>query len=71
VEAHLLDRVGDVRAGEGEVLESPDQAVIGSQVTDGGPHLGGELGLSVDRCGAGLAIAHASAPKMSRAYWRW
>jgi hypothetical protein len=24
VEAHLLDRIGDVRPGEGEVLESPD-----------------------------------------------
>jgi hypothetical protein len=24
VEAHLLDCVGDVRPGEGEVLESPD-----------------------------------------------
>jgi hypothetical protein len=36
VEAHLLDRVGNVGPGEGEVLESPNQAPIGSQVANGG-----------------------------------
>jgi hypothetical protein len=60
VEAHLLDRVGNVGPDEGEVLESPSQAAIGSRVADGGPHVGGDLGLSVDRCGVGLAVAHAS-----------
>jgi hypothetical protein len=43
--AHLLDRIGDVRPDEGEILESPDQA-------DRGPHVGGDLGLCVDRRGA-------------------
>jgi hypothetical protein len=37
VEAHLLDRVGDVRHGEGKVLEIPGQAAVGGQVTDEGP----------------------------------
>jgi hypothetical protein len=37
VEAHLLDRVGNVGPGEGEVLESPSQAAVGSRVTDRGP----------------------------------
>jgi hypothetical protein len=37
VEAHLLDCVGNVGPGEGEVLESPSQAVVGSWVADGGP----------------------------------
>jgi hypothetical protein len=37
VEAHLLDRVGNVGPGEGEVLESPSQVAVGSRVTDGGP----------------------------------
>jgi hypothetical protein len=60
VEAHLLDRVGNLGPGEGEVLESPIQAAVGNQVADGGPHVGGDLGLSVDQCGAGLAAAHAS-----------
>jgi hypothetical protein len=30
IEAHLLDHVGDVGSSEGEVLEGPDQATIGS-----------------------------------------
>jgi hypothetical protein len=32
-----LDYIGDVRPGEGEVLESPDQATVGSRVADEGP----------------------------------
>jgi hypothetical protein len=36
VVARLLDHVGDVNPGEGEVLESPDQATVSSRVTDGG-----------------------------------
>jgi hypothetical protein len=60
VEAHLLDCVGNIEPSEGEVLESPSQATVGIQVTNGGPHIGGDLGLSVDRRGAGLAVAHAS-----------
>jgi hypothetical protein len=54
VEAHLLDHVGNVRYGEGEVLESPNKATIGSRVIGWGPHVGGDLGLSVDRRGVGL-----------------
>jgi hypothetical protein len=49
VEAHLLDRVGDIRPGEGEVLESPGHATVGSLVGDGGFHVGGDLGLSVNQ----------------------
>jgi hypothetical protein len=37
VEAHLLDRVGNVEPSEGEVLESPSQVAVGRQVTYGGP----------------------------------
>jgi hypothetical protein len=48
VEAHLLDGVGDVRPSEGEVLESLDQATVGSRVADGSPCVGGDLGLSVN-----------------------
>jgi hypothetical protein len=39
VEAHLLDRVGNVGPSEGEVLESPSQVAVGSRVMDGGPML--------------------------------
>jgi hypothetical protein len=37
--------------------------VVSSRVTDRGAHVGGDLGLSVDRRGARLAVAHASALK--------
>jgi hypothetical protein len=55
---HTWDDVGDVRPGKGEVH---GQAAVHSWVTDGGTHVRGDLGLSIDRRGAGLAIAHASA----------
>jgi hypothetical protein len=63
VEAHLLDHIGDVESGKGEVLKSPSQATVGGWVADGGFRIGGDLGLSVDRCEAGLAVAHANALK--------
>jgi hypothetical protein len=59
VEAHLLDHVGNVGPVEGAVLESPGQTVVGIWVADRAPQVGGDLGLSVDRHGAGLAVAHA------------
>jgi hypothetical protein len=37
MEAHLLNRVGNVGPNEGKVLESPRQVAIGSRVTYGGP----------------------------------
>jgi hypothetical protein len=37
MEAHLLDHVGNVKPGEGEVLESPSQAAVGSLIADGPP----------------------------------
>jgi hypothetical protein len=52
VEAHPLDHVGIVGLDECEVLDNPSQAAVGSRVR-------GDLGLSVDRRGAGLAVAHA------------
>jgi hypothetical protein len=63
VQAHLPDRVGNVGPSEGEVLESPSQPAVGSRVTDGGPHVGGDLGLSVDWCGPVHAVADASTLK--------
>jgi hypothetical protein len=61
VEAHLLDRVGDDRPGEGEVLESSDKAAVGSRVADRGTHVTGDHGLSVHQRGTRLTVAHASA----------
>jgi hypothetical protein len=47
VKAHLLDRTGDVRSGEGVVPESPSQTAIGRQVADNA-YIGGDRGLSVN-----------------------
>jgi hypothetical protein len=40
VEAHLLDRVGNVRPGECDVLESTSQVAVGSRVADNLPNFG-------------------------------
>jgi hypothetical protein len=47
VEAHLLDHVDDVRAGEGEVLESRS-GYCRQSGRSWCLHAGGDLGLSVD-----------------------
>jgi hypothetical protein len=59
VKAHLLNGVGDIRAREGEVLESPDETLILSWVGHGRAGGGGELGQRVDRCRGGLAVMPA------------
>jgi hypothetical protein len=63
VEAHVLDRVEDVRPGEGLVLESPVKATVSSRVTDGGTHVSGDIGLSVDQRRVRFAVAHTSVLK--------
>jgi hypothetical protein len=37
MQAHLLDGVGDVSTGEGEVLERASQAPVGRRIGDWGP----------------------------------
>jgi hypothetical protein len=60
MQAHLLDGVGDVGPGEGQVLEHAGQAPVERCVCDWGLVVLKELRLSVGRRGAGLAIGHAS-----------
>jgi hypothetical protein len=60
VEAHLLDGVGDVVSGEGEVLKRTGQAPISHRVSTRGHVVLREFRLSVDRRGAGLTVGHAS-----------
>jgi hypothetical protein len=36
VKEHLLDNIGDVEPGEGGVLESPGEALVGHHVVDRG-----------------------------------
>jgi hypothetical protein len=58
VKAHLLNGVGNAEMRECQVLESASEALIGRHVNDQGPVVVGELRLSVDRRGAGLAVGH-------------
>jgi hypothetical protein len=60
VKAYLLDCVRDVGSGEDEVLWNPDKASVGSHVVDRGTIVVGDLYLSVNRHGVGLAIGHTN-----------
>lgn len=60
MEAHLLDNVGDVGAGEGEVLQGPGMTPIASRISHQRSVAGGDLALRVHRSHAGLTISHAS-----------
>jgi hypothetical protein len=56
VKAHMLDHIGDVGLGEGEILVSPSDAPVDCHADDRGTVVVGDLCLSVNRCGAGLAV---------------
>jgi hypothetical protein len=60
METHLLNGVGNVRPGEGEVLECACQAPVRRRVGDWGAVVFRELRLGVNRRGAGLAVGHSS-----------
>jgi hypothetical protein len=59
VKAHLLDDIGNVGLGEGQILESAREAPVGCRVDDQWPVVLRELHLGVDRRGVGLVIGHA------------
>jgi hypothetical protein len=63
VEAYLLDGVGDVRAGECQVLAGPGKAPEVSRISNRRPRFGGDLGLRVHRCRNRFAVHHASSLK--------
>jgi len=56
----LLNSVGEVRPGEGEVLQGTGKTPVGSRISHGITHISRQLRLSVDWSGAGLAISHPS-----------
>lgn len=58
VQSNLLNCIGNIRPGEGEVLKSTHQVVVHSGVNDGGAG-GAELGLRVDWSSARVAGTHA------------
>ena len=60
METYLLNSVGEVRPGEGEVLQGPSKTPLGSRISHESTQISRQLCLSVDRSGAGLAISHSS-----------
>ena len=60
METDLLDSVGEVRPGEGKVLQNTSQTPVGSRISHRITQISRQLRLSVDRSGAGLAISHPS-----------
>jgi hypothetical protein len=63
MKANLLDDVGDVRAGERQVLEGPGEAPELSRTSNRRPKSGGGLGLHVHRHRDQFAVYHASVLK--------
>jgi len=60
METDLLDSIGEVRPGEGEVLQRTGQTPVGRRISHRITQISRQLRLSVDRSGAGLAISHPS-----------
>jgi hypothetical protein len=60
VKADLLDGIGDVGAGERQVLEGPDEAPVLSRISNKRPRLGGDLDLCVHGRQNRLAVHHSS-----------
>ena len=60
METDLLNSVGEVRPGEGEVLQSAGQTPVSSRIIHRSTQISRQLRLSVEWSGAGLAISHPS-----------
>jgi hypothetical protein len=63
MKTNLLDGVGDVGAGERQVLEGRDEAPELSRISNRRPGSGGDLGLHVHGRWDRLVVHHASALK--------
>ena len=59
VKTDLLNGIGNIWAGESEILEGPSYAVIMGGVRHGGP-INGELGVSIHMGAARLVVTHTS-----------
>ena len=60
-QAELLDCIGDVRAGQREVLECPSETAKERRIRGESAIGGGEFGFGVDGGGYGFAIEHGGA----------
>ena len=58
IETDLLNSVGEIRPGEGEVLQSAGQTPVDSRINHRITQISRQLRLSVDKSGAELAISH-------------
>lgn len=61
VKANLLDSIGNVRTGEGQVLKSSHKAAVVSGVNNSRTIISRNLGAGVNRGGAWFAVTHAMA----------
>ena len=60
VKTDLMNGIGEIRPGEGQVLQSARQTPVGSRISHRITQISRQLRLSVDKSGAGLAISHPS-----------
>jgi hypothetical protein len=63
VKAELLNNIGDVRAGERQVLEGPSEAPKVSRINNRRPRLDRHLGMCVHQRQNRLAVHHGSSLK--------
>ena len=67
VKTDLLNGIGEIRSGEGQVLQSASQTPVGSRISHRITQISRQLRLSVDRSGAGLAISIPTRSRISSA----
>ena len=60
VKTDLLNGIGEIRPGEGEILQGTGEAPVASRIGHGITQISRQLRLSIDRSGAWLAISHPS-----------
>jgi hypothetical protein len=61
VQADLLDSIGNIRPGEGQILKCTTKAAIGSGVSNWRTSICRDFGTSINGGGAGLAVIHSVA----------
>jgi hypothetical protein len=61
VEAGMLHRMGNIRAGERQILQGPGKAAVLRRVSKKGTIFSGELATSVNRSDRRIAVEHPGA----------
>jgi hypothetical protein len=60
MQAYLLNSIDDIRTSESEILQSTSDTAVVSRIRHRRTISSRQLGVSVHRSAAGLAVAHAS-----------